>query len=77
MNDYERGEEQIWRATEVNGRRTTLVPVGGLVRCKDCAHGTLSHQRGVPVVECHVMRSYNRPDGYCHLGERKEIANER
>ena len=44
----------------------------GVVRCKDCAHGTLSHQFGVLVVECRVMRSYNRPDGYCHLGERRD-----
>lgn len=77
MSEAKRGEEQIWRATDVNGRQTTWVSVGELVRCKDCANGTLSHQRGVLVVECHVMRSYNSSDGYCHLGERKEIADER
>ena len=73
MSDGERiCETGLWCGFTVVER-----DLGELVRCKDCANGTLSHQRGVPVVECHVMRSYNRPDGYCHLGERKEIANER
>ena len=38
MSDYKRGDERIMRVTEVNGRQTTWVRVGDLVRCEDCAN---------------------------------------
>lgn len=72
MNDYKRGEERIWRISDVDGHRVSCREVGELVRCKDCSHGTLTSLRGVLVVECAVIRMYKNPDGYCDRGERKD-----
>lgn len=67
-----RGDERIWRVTEVDGEHTHWRDLGRLVRCVDCANLAVgddgsrwcSHwDKKVPV------------DGFCHLGEEREVSN--
>lgn len=70
MSDYERGEEQIWRATEVNGRQTTWFSVGDLVRCERCVNwGAMNDLH--PPDYCPVVRKCTRPSDWCCWGARK------
>lgn len=72
MSDYKRGDERIWRVCDIDGQRASWREVGEIVRCKDCAHGTLASLNGVLVVECAVTRMYRDPGGYCNLSERRD-----
>ena len=70
MSDYERGEEQIWRATEANGHQTTWVRVSGLVRCERCVNwGALAGNYSPDW--CPVVQKHTRPTDWCCWGARK------
>lgn len=76
MIDAKRGDERIMRATEVNGRQTTWVRVGDLVRCERCVNwGAMGDI--YPPDWCPVVRKCTRPSDWCCWSERKEKDDER
>lgn len=67
MSEAKRGEEHIWRATEVSGRQTTWVRVGELVRCERCVNwGSMPFD--YPIDWCHVVQKCTRPSDWCCWG---------
>ena len=72
MIDAKRGDERIMRATEVNGRQTTWVRVGDLVRCADCINwGAMNDLH--PHDSCPVVRKCTRQGDWCCWGARKGV----
>lgn len=88
MIDAKRGDERIMRVAEVNGRQTTWVRVGDLVRCEDCVNwntmadgATEANIRWRKDADgdrwCPVVRKCTRPSDWCCWGAGKEADNER
>lgn len=81
MIDAKRGDERIMRVAEVNGRQTTWVRVGDLVRCEDCVNWNTMVPDGVRRRSgdfyCPVVRKCTRPSDWCCWGAGKEADNER
>lgn len=76
MSEAKRGEERIWRAVEVNGRQTTWVRVGDLVRCESCVNwGAMAFDYSIDW--CPVVQKCTRPSDWCCWGARKGESDER
>ena len=84
MSDYKRGEERIWRISDVDVHRASCREVGELVRCKDCIYwkdedfcANPQWLSGVGTRSGVVEFPCTFPDEFCSYAEKEEATDER